>query len=139
MSNNRDYQVDVLGFEPREREFLAADYIGSEETQLDGAHTEAREFAHSLSGDWDLVSVWKDHSDGRGSRPAGYRVEWAEPASERFAVKPTGEQWAIWDRLFETWFDNSVGITTFPTRAEAEDMMVKIRAGFEASGLVVTL
>lgn len=84
MSNRRDYQIEVLGYEPRELLFMAADYFGSEETALDGAHDEATQAANKLDCDFDLMSVWTDRNDGRGARPAGYQLEWAVPAVEEY-------------------------------------------------------
>lgn len=63
MSNNRDYQIDELGYVGCEAEFSHAIYGTHEAT-----HEAALKYAAQLPGDWDLMST-----------AHGYRLEWAEP------------------------------------------------------------
>ena len=90
MSNNRDYQIDQLGYEARERTFTSAEY-----GTVESAYEAAKTFADTeLSGDYDIVSAWSHRNDGRGSRPDGYRVEWAEQPGEYidglYLIQPDG-------------------------------------------------
>ena len=81
-----------------------------------------------------LVEGLGEYGDNRVVRAAEIEV-----VRERFEVRELGVSWCIWDALFETWFDNQAEVTTFSNRSEAEEMCRQIRAGFEASGLRVTL